>query len=140
MLEQIGFLKLTFSKHSKNPVIALKWLIILQFVYILHQCDSRGVIPLLLLPPSAQAFRPQLPKRGVLLFSHLPFIPVFGIPWAQELLPPPGSSVQVPDWLEEARFHHQFCRLWRHTQVRIRRNKSCSVIVVPGPTVYLNCL
>lgn len=63
MLEQIGFLKLTFSKHSKNPVIALKWLIILQFVYILHQCDSRGVIPLLLLPPSAPGIQATAPQE-----------------------------------------------------------------------------
>lgn len=96
--------------------------------------------------PSMQALRPQLPKRGVLLFSHLPFIPVLGIPRTQELLPPSGSSVQVPDWLEEARFHHQFCRLRRHTQVRMEQKKkdkgrqqSGSLIVVVSPPVDLSC-
>lgn len=49
---------------------------------------------------------------------HLPHHSDLALPWRpQELLPPPGSHLQVPDRLEEAGRYHQFCGLWQNTQV-----------------------
>lgn len=65
-------------------------------------------------------------------FCHLSFIPVLSIPRAEELLPSPGSSVQVSDWLEKAGLHHQFCWFWRYAQVSKKtQNKFTGVCDLP---------
>lgn len=89
---------------SLSKIACLWWIAVLTHTHV-HLC--------------CQALGSQLPQRRVIVFDHFSFIPVLGVPWAQELLSSPGSSIQVPDWLEEAWLHHQFCRLWRHTQVRM---------------------
>lgn len=53
----------------------------------------------------------ELRSGGVSPLHLLPH-PSIPLSWSQELLPPPGSHQQVPDWLEETRGHHQLGGFW----------------------------
>lgn len=86
-----------FVKHKNNPSL-------LSF----STCTSLSSV-------SFQALWPQLSQRRVIIFSHLPFVSDLR---TKELLPPSGSSVQVPDRLAETWLHHQFSGFRRHAEVR----------------------
>lgn len=77
---------------------------------------------------SAQLQSQLSPWRVSLRHLALLLLTELGLSRTQELLPSPGGHQQIPDWMEEARKHHQLCGLWRHSKVSFESESTACTI------------